>query len=270
MRQFARRHATAVIRFARLGYVAKGVVFLTLGAYTARAVLQPGRRPEGVQGALAHWVEQPLGRAVLVGVAFGLLGYVLWLLCRALLDADEQGCGFLGLVRRAACVTSAGAYLALVGGALLVAWRGWGYGEGDTPEEWAAVFLAPPFGPWLVVLAGLALLGVAANHAVVAWNGMFLQLLELPERPRWLAGAMRRFGQWGLLARGVVFAVVGALLLRAGQRNEARFAGGTEDALSVVGQGPLGPWLLGLVAAGFLSLGLFAWLQARFRRVKLP
>ena len=46
--------------------------------------------------------------------------------------------------------------------------------------------------------------------------------------------------------------------------DEARGLGG---ALATLAQQPFGPWLLGLVATGFVLYGLFTMIQARYRRL---
>lgn len=64
------------IRIGRAGIAARGVVFLVVGTFFARAGLSasPGEA-KGVGAALTYLAKQPYGRLLLAGVAAGLLLY---------------------------------------------------------------------------------------------------------------------------------------------------------------------------------------------------
>ena len=258
-----------IVTSARIGYLAKGLVFLSLGLFTARAALSAGQLPDGLKGALADWANELYGQLLLGALAVGLMGYVLWLLCRAVLDADHLGRTPLALLQRAGALTSAGGFLLLVVFAVQVAWQGWGQGDGAGPQRWVAFFLALPLGPWLVALAGLCLIGVMVNHALVALSGLFLQTIDVSGPPHWKNAVLTFTGRWGLLARGSVFGLVGVTLVRAGWRQDAQGAGGIGAALRAVARGDAGGWWLGLLAFGLVSLAVFSGLQAWYRRVDL-
>ncbi|MFC4453965.1 DUF1206 domain-containing protein [Deinococcus sonorensis] len=269
VRGWARRHEALIGWLARIGYVAKGLVFFSLGASTLRAALGVGQLPDGVRGALATWANEPWGRGLLWSVAAGLLCYVVWLLCRAFLDADGQGKGFLPLVRRLGCLTSALTFLGAAGIAVQVAWRGWGQGDGNDPQMWVAWFLMLPLGPWLVGTAGVVLLGVLVNHLIVAFTGMFLMFVEVEHLPGWHTALLRAAGLLGLLARGAVLGVIGVLLIRAALWDNAQASGGIGKVIRIVADDPSGLWLLGVLAFGLLCLGLYSFAQAWHRRVSL-
>lgn len=269
LRHRARRFAPWLAVLARLGYVAKGFVYFSFGTYTGSAALHRGSKPDDVQSALARWANAPFGQPLLAVLAFGLLCYAVWQFVRALLDPDHQGRGLLGLVRRAGCLISGLAFFGLALFAAGVAIRGWGSSSKGEPEQVVAFLLSPPFGPWLVTLAALGAFGVALNHLIVALSGMFLQFLELHRLEPADAAALRRLGQVGLLARGLIYGAVGVLLLRAGRQDNAQAAGGVSEALRLLRGSPFGPWLVGAVALGLMALGLYSLWQARYRRILL-
>jgi hypothetical protein len=86
------------------------------------------------------------------------------------------------------------------------------------------------------------------------------------------AGAHRLtiwIGRLGIASRGIVFAVVGCLLVLAAYHsnpNEAKGLGGALDALQ---RQPYGPWLLAAVAAGLFAYGVYLFIRARYRRIEL-
>jgi hypothetical protein len=76
-----------------------------------------------------------------------------------------------------------------------------------------------------------------------------------------------RAGVVGYLARAVVFALVGAFLIRAAIQYDPKEAIGIDGALQkLAGQTP-GPLLLGVVAAGLIAYGLFYFVRAAYREV---
>jgi hypothetical protein len=72
----------------------------------------------------------------------------------------------------------------------------------------------------------------------------------------------------GIGARGVVFAVIGAFLTRAGFAHNADKAADTGEALTAIGQQPFGRWLLGAVAVGLIAYGVYEVVQARYRVIR--
>ena len=73
--------------YARFGYMAKGVVYLTVGL-TAGWAAWSGGRPEGSEAALSTILEQPFGQALLMVVGVGLLGYSFWRFVQAIRDTE--------------------------------------------------------------------------------------------------------------------------------------------------------------------------------------
>ena len=66
-------------RWARLGFVARGVVYLVIGLIALDVVRDGGRGDEASkEGALREIAERPFGGALLVVLAVGLAGYAMW------------------------------------------------------------------------------------------------------------------------------------------------------------------------------------------------
>lgn len=73
--------------------------------------------------------------------------------------------------------------------------------------------------------------------------------------------------QFGLIARGVVFAVVGVLFLVAAVRVDPSQAGGLREALQTLQNATGGGLLFALIAAGLAAFGAYSLLEAAYRRV---
>lgn len=76
--------------------------------------------------------------------------------------------------------------------------------------------------------------------------------------------------RFGLLARGAVFCLVGCFFLVAAAQQDPSEARGLSGALDALRQQPYGGLLLGVVALGLVSFGVYSIVEAVYRRIELP
>jgi hypothetical protein len=74
-------------------------------------------------------------------------------------------------------------------------------------------------------------------------------------------------GRFGMAARGVTFLVIGWFLIQAGIHHDPHEAHGFGGAFLFLLAQPYGRWLLGIVALGFIALGLHSFACARWVRL---
>ena len=74
MPQTAREVAPWVEKAARIGYVAKALLYATVGILAAQAALGRGGRTTDLGGALREVVHAPMGEALLLVIGVGLAG----------------------------------------------------------------------------------------------------------------------------------------------------------------------------------------------------
>src|SRR5213592_1493146 len=79
---------------ARLGYAAKGIVYVLIGLAAMFVALGRRGEPEDFSGVLIAVFHQPFGNILLALLAVGLAGYGLWCLIQAALDTEKKGDGF--------------------------------------------------------------------------------------------------------------------------------------------------------------------------------
>jgi hypothetical protein len=269
-------HATSVTQpvrrwaepAARVGYTAKGVVYIMVGGLALRAALGWGGRATDTRGALQTMgSQQVFGEILLVLVAVGLAAYVFWRLAQALLDLDRKGGDLKGLLVRVGYLGSGLAYmgLAVTAGGMAMGGRG-GSGR-DGLRTWTGHALADPDRWWLVSAVGVGVLGGGAYQFYKAWSAKFEKRLRLSslsaDGRRWV----RRTGMIGLFARGVTFGVIGWFLIRAGLHANAGEARGLAGALGYLRGQDYGPWLLGGVGVGLIAYGAFSIVEGRYRRI---
>jgi hypothetical protein len=264
----AREAAPWIQRLARMGFAAKGLVYLIIGGLALRVALGEGGRTTDSGGALRTILEQPYGAALLGIVAVGLAGYALWSFVQATLDPEGIGGGGKGTLARAAHAISGAIHtgLALQAARMAFGLRAGGDG-GSRAQDWTALVLAQPMGRWLVAAAGLAIAALGLVEGVRAYRTDLPKRLDLSG----VGGSARawivRCGRMGMAARGVVFGLVGGFLLRAALTYDAGQARGLGGALDTLHQQAYGRWLLGLVATGLVAYGLFELVLARYRRI---
>ena len=265
----AGREAARWVRWlARLGFAAKGVVYLVIGAIAVRAAVTGARSPEDSGGALRSIAAQPFGRVLLGALLVGIAGHVLWRLVQALLDPEREAHGAKGVVRRVGYLISAGLYAGVAAEALrLLTGSGGGEGGDRQAEHWTAVAMQQPAGRWIVAVvgAGVIAFGLYEIHRGIRSN---LRKRLDPAGAGTVPDAVVRFGRLGLAARGVVFLLIGGFLLQAARDHDATEAAGLEGALQALQGQAYGPVLLGVVAAGLVGYGLWQLVQARYRVIR--
>jgi hypothetical protein len=198
-------------------------------------------------------------------VAVGLLGFALWRLIQAALDPDRHGRSSKGLAIRLAHAVSAATHLALAGAALGLS-LGHGAGSEDAAaRDWTAAVLAQPFGRSLVVALGAAVAAAGIAMLRKGATASFERKLDLPQDLRRWAVPLSRFG---LVARGVVFVMIGGFLALAAWRSDPSEARGLGGALAELQAQPYGWALLLVVALGLFAFGGYCLLEAVFRRIR--
>lgn len=269
MRRVASTGRRGVETAARVGYAAKGAVYLGVGALALRSAFLGGEGPKGSRGALREMLEAPFGRALLAMVALGLLAYAVWRFVQAGADVEDDGSDAGGTAKRLGRAGSGVVYLSLsvyaVGLATGLALGG--SGDSDGAQTWTAKLLAQPFGPLLVGLAGAVTAVVAVHQLRRARSAEFAHEYDASEMSARQRRVAVHLGQFGIGARAVVFGLMAVFLFVAAWRHDADEARGLQGTLETLAAQPYGPWLLGLVGAGLFAYGAYCFSRARYRRI---
>jgi hypothetical protein len=267
--QASREAIPWVIRLARLGYAAKGVVYFTIGLLAIQVAIGSGGQTTGPRGALREISQEPYGQILLAVVALGLFGYALWRFVQAWMDPDNAGTDAEGIIKRIGWAVSGITYGVFGVLAVLILVGSAGGGGGSGAEDLTAQLMSQPFGIWLVGIVGAILVGTGLYQFYRAYSAKFREKLKLGEMSTTETTWATRAGRLGFAARGVVYVLLGIFLIQAGLQSDPSEAGGLGQALDTVAAQPYGPWLLGLVALGLMAYGVFAVVLARYRRIFL-
>ncbi|ATB33908.1 DUF1206 domain-containing protein [Melittangium boletus] len=257
-----------MVRLARLGYLAKGVVYAVVGVLALQVAFGQGGEMTDTRGALASLAGETWGAVLLTVLAVGLTGYVLWRGVQAWMDPDGKGTSAKGLVIRAGYLVSAGIHASLAVAALRLALGAGGVGKhGDqSAQSWTARLLSEPFGQALVAVVGLVIAGIGAWQIHKAWTEKFRDKLRLQELDARHAAWAMHVCKGGIIARGAVFVMMGGFFLLAALHSNPREARGLDGALAALAEQPFGTLLLALAAAGLVAYAVYMAVVSRYRR----
>ncbi|HYC32419.1 MAG TPA: DUF1206 domain-containing protein [Gemmatimonadales bacterium] len=256
-----------VERLARVGYVAKAVLYGTIGILAAQAAFGEGGGTTDTRGALRALLAAPYGRGMLAVVAIGLLGYTAWLLVRAVTDAEHRGREPKGIAMRVGDVVRGLAHGALALAALRLA-RGEGDGGGgDGAREWAGRVMEAPLGEVLLWIAAVGIGGYGLYQVYRAFAAKLSRRLSLGELPPGTAGWIIAVSRFGIGARGVVFCFIAWFVARAAAEHDPAKAGGVRESLRALAE--MGHWPLAAVGLGFVAYGVYELVNARYRRIQV-
>lgn len=265
----ARPHSRWIVRVARAGYAAKGIVYLVIGGLALQAAVGSGGATTDSGGALAAIGESTAGRTMLLLMGIGLVGYALWAILSALLDAEDRGVDGKGILLRIGQAGRGVIYGALGVRALTFFTNAGGSGSGGEADAWSARVLSLPGGRALMAAAAAGIIGYALYQL---WRGARKNLQKHlrvggadPEVIVWVL----RLARFGIIARGVVFLVIGWFLVQVAQESDSSRAGGIGESLATLGSQPHGRVLLGAVAAGLIAYGVWQLANARYRQMRV-
>lgn len=256
-----------VERLARLGYAAKGVLYLLVGGLAVQAAIGWGQVNDS-RGALAtlegRW---GIGTALLWVIAVGLAGYALWNFFRAVFDPEHEGSDASGIAKRVFFVISGiiHASLAIWCVTYLMKAAGWA-GGGETRDTVGRVLEWGMAGRVAIAVAGCLVIGYGVHQLIRAWNVDLSDQLSLSR----MSPGMRKLaiftGRFGMAARGVILAMIGWFFLQAAWYAAQGEAGGLGEALQTLGS--FGAVVLALVAVGLVAYGVHMLITARYRRIE--
>jgi hypothetical protein len=252
-------HSDWLERLGRAGLAAQGASYALVGVLALQLALGDGGKATSRQGAFQTLAHDPFGKAVLIGLALGFVGYAAWRFANALFDRKARGDDPPGLAKRGGELAKGLLYAGLTWSVIELLGNSRASEGGE--QKHAAGVLGWPGGRWIVFAAGIAVLGAAGWNLYRGVTMKFEKQLE--QTPDWV----KPLGVIGLCARGVVFGVIGWFVIKAALDFDPQQAIGLGGALAKLEQAPYGAAVLGVTAAGLLMFAAFCLAQARYRDV---
>jgi len=250
---------------ARAGLTAKGVIYGVLGLLAiqfARGKIASDEVSQ--QGAIEKVAEQPFGKFLLVALTVGLVCLTVWHAIQAAFGDPIEGEESADRVKYAG---KAVLYAALTFTAIKITadnWNGGGdqtTGGSETNQQAAETLFDLPAGTLLVVVLGLALLGVAGYQ-------IYKYVVNCDHMDRLASNneTLKTLGRVGYAARAVVVALSGVFFIVAAAQHDPNNAKGISGSLQALADRTGGRLVLWLVAVGLFLFGVFCLAEAKLRR----
>jgi hypothetical protein len=248
---------------ARAGLTARGVIYLLTGWVAVLVALGHSSREADQQGALQLLAGKPYGLASLFVLGIGFAAYALWRLSEAVFGVTGTP-------------NSAGSRLTSLGRAVIYA--GFAYltftvisgtqrSQSRQQQDMTATAMHHAAGRWLVGIVGLIVVVIGlvmVGQGVRRTFTKYLQVSQMSPRTR---RVVELVGVVGTIARGLVFALAGVLVIDAAITHRASESGGLDKALLTLRNQPFGEFLMLLAALGLAIFGIYGLCEARWRRV---
>ena len=242
------------ITLVRLGYAARGLVYILLGYIalrTARSV------KAGASSVFDYLQEVPFGSVVLWIVALGLIAYAGFKLLCAIANIEHRESDAKGLIKRVGDAASGAAHCFLAYAAYQFAIGAKHASGGGQSQEMAGSVLDWQVGSIVLGIVGVGFLVGAFVQAKSAVTADFMKHID----GRAPAG-VEAVGRAGSAARAVVFALIGWSLVQSAWLSQSgKVKGLGESILALRDNGVL----YTLVAIGLMLFGVFSLVMARYR-----
>ncbi|HEX4788593.1 MAG TPA: DUF1206 domain-containing protein [Actinospica sp.] len=256
---------SAVDTLGRVGFAARGVVYLLIGWISLLIALDHRTMEADRTGALELIAGKPFGFVVLWFLIVGFAGMALW---RAVMAVHPDLPG----------KNKAGSRLASAGKAVLYAVAAYttarftftGHASGSTNQESTDFTTDAMRNSGGRLLVGAVGVGLVIGGLVLIKRGIeksFVKNLRTGSMSPKTRRRVLALGAIGNVARGVVIGGAGVFLIDAAVTFDPKRARGIDGTLRALAAAPAGPVLLIVMAFGLAAFGLYSFCEARWRRL---
>jgi hypothetical protein len=265
-----RKAGPYIENIARFGIAARGVTYLLLGGLATLAAIGLRGRMASTGGMLEVLIGRPIGWIIFMGLAVGFGGFGFWQWVRAIRDPDRVGKDWPAIGKRLAWFWSGIVNFTMVFLAIRIAMSGRSrdFSGDSNAQSWVKLAMQYPLGRWAVAGTGAGMIIYGISEIVCATRMDPNEMLHRSELSPRVRGWVCWIGRFGIMARGIVFALIGMFLMLAAWYQQPRVAKGQGGVLNVLEHQQYGPALLAVVAGGLIAYGGYALVLARYRRIR--
>jgi Domain of Unknown Function (DUF1206) len=256
-------HSPMAHFLARAGLTARGVIYILVGWVAVLVALGKSSREADQSGALQLLAGKSYGLVSLWLLGIGFAAYALWRLSEAAfgVTGEKPGAG-PRLKSLARAIIYAGlSYLTFT----VIA--GTARSQASRQQDVTASVMQHTGGRVLVGIIGLVVVVCGLVLVIEGVRQKFMKNLQTGQMSARVRRVVTVLGMTGTIARGVVFALVGVLVIDAAVTFKAAESGGIDKALRTLRDQPFGQSLMLLAALGLLIFGVYGLCEARWRKV---
>lgn len=256
-----------ITALARAGLIAKGFVYAVSGLLALMAAFHiGGESSEDADrtGVLYYLYEASYGKWLLPVLAVGLLCYSIWRFIEAWHYTKGSDSDWKKVARY---ILSGLAYLVVAFTAVKIVLHKDEKG-GDSQQAFAGEILSKPFGQWLLGIAALIIAGIGIYQVYYGLSEKYRKHVQNMNLHTKHANLMLAAGKIGYVARGIVWLIIGYLMMQAALAASSAQAGDSGEAFSFVEGSPMGKYLLAALGVGLIGYGCFNFIRARYENFK--
>ena len=245
---------------ARFGYLARGVLYVTIGFLAGRAAVAARAERLGPSDALRVLLREPHGRVFLEVLAAGFLSYALFSI------AEMSKKRSRGMFRRISHAAAAAGSLALAVLCLRLLGAIFPGRPVDLSRRPIARLVARPWGRDAVIAVGAVILLAGAVELYRGLAGRFRDRFVERRMGRFERRWAVRVTRFGLASHAVLLLTIGFLAMRTGLTARSVPAISTGGAIFWLSNRPHGAVTLAVLAAGLACYGFSLFVLALYRR----
>ncbi|WP_102108125.1 DUF1206 domain-containing protein [Oceaniglobus roseus] len=247
----------------RIGYLGRALVYLAIAGVSLWAIWLGGEA-EGTSESLSEVESLFGGTFLLLAICIGVVCYGIWRAVDSLWDLEDYGTGAKGIAARSGMIASSLIHFGIGVLALQLLFNmGGGSSDQSSVAKGVSAAMGLPFGPWLVGAAGAITIGAGIYYMYQGISGRYRK--HLRANPVTLKASPVLSA--GLVAKGVIVAGVGGLLILAALHHNPDEAGGTDKVFQWAYTTPFGETVVVLICIGLLAFALVCLVNAIWRIV---
>lgn len=255
-------------KIARVGLIAKGIVYVLLGILGFMAAFEIGGQSNdeaSKAGVLGSIKESPAGVFGLALLAAGLICYSIWRGVQ--MFSSNTSHGQKKWLEKLRHLLSGLAYLSFAITAIQLIFQNKS-NKGDRNQYWASEILNHSYGQYILGLAGIVLAGIGIYQIYHGLSEKYKKHVQEMNLHSSGSSLMLRSGKIGYVSRGIVWLVIAYLLLRAALHKNSAEAGDMGKAFNFIEDSAYGSYLLGALGLGLIAYGVFNFIRARYETIR--
>jgi hypothetical protein len=245
---------------ARFGLATRGAVYVLIGFLALLMAFGWAHHQADQRGAFQAVASREGGYVLLTVVVIGLAAYALWRFTEAAFGVAGAG---RGVGPRIMSLLPGVAYAFLAYTAVDVLTHS---GQANDQQLITARVMTHPAGRWMVGAIGV---GIAVSGVVLIFDGVshkFERYMLMGQMNLATQKTVRWLGIIGATARGLVFGIIGVLVVDAAVTYRPSKARGIDGALRSLQGVPAGRVLIAVIAVGLILFGLYGFAEARWHK----
>jgi hypothetical protein len=250
---------------ARAGFAVSGMLHLLVAFIILRLAFGAGGNADQ-SGALATLADQPGGAVILWVAAAGLVALGLWRIAEAVVGSKPGERSTTKDDDTPAWKRAKSLGLAIVNFAIALSAARFAMGSGQQSSQqnasMSAQMMQTGWGKAILTVVALGLIGVGGYHVYKGVAKKFLKDLRVSG-----GTGITAVGVTGYVAKGVVLAGAGVLVIVATLQADPSKASGLDAAVKTLGHAPFGKVLLIVAAVGIAAFGAYSFVRARYGRM---